>query len=129
MDELAKKWLIRAEYDLKTANCMFKTKRYLYVAFMCQQAIEKLLKTLIAQKGKEIPPIHNLVRLSEIAGIYPSMSLEYQEFLADLTPFAIEARYGDYRKSLSEIINQEGAKVYLLKTKEIFKWLKQKYIK
>jgi len=33
-----------AEYDLNPAEAMFQTKRYLYVAFMWQQAIEKLLK-------------------------------------------------------------------------------------
>ncbi|MBU0567233.1 HEPN domain-containing protein [bacterium] len=123
MDELSKKWVERSDYDLKTAEAMLKAERYLYVAFMCQQSLEKLLKAIIVQKGKEILPIHNLVRLAEIAGIYPSMDPGYQDFLADLTPFAIEARYGDYRESLLEIIDQKGAQVCLSKTKEVFKWL------
>jgi HEPN domain-containing protein len=36
-------WVDIARYDLDTADAMFKTGRWLYVAFMCQQAIEKLV--------------------------------------------------------------------------------------
>jgi len=35
-------WHDIAKYDLKTAQVMYKTGRWLYVVFMCQQAIEKL---------------------------------------------------------------------------------------
>ncbi|HNT28701.1 MAG TPA: HEPN domain-containing protein, partial [bacterium] len=37
-------WFEIAEYDLETARAMLKTKRYLYVGFMCHQTIEKALK-------------------------------------------------------------------------------------
>jgi HEPN domain-containing protein len=45
-DEKVKYWIDLAEYDLKkkTARAMLKTKRYLYVAFICHQVIEKMLK-------------------------------------------------------------------------------------
>jgi HEPN domain-containing protein len=36
-------WLDAAQYDLESANHNYKSKRWLYVAFMCQQAIEKLV--------------------------------------------------------------------------------------
>lgn len=39
-------WLDIADYDLETAKSMLTSGRYLYVVFMCQQAIEKLLKAL-----------------------------------------------------------------------------------
>ncbi len=126
MDELSKKWVERSEYDMETAKAMLKAKRYLYVGFMCQQSLEKLLKAIIVQQGKEILQIHNLVRLAEISGIYPSMNTEYQDFLANLTPFAIKARYGDYRENLLEIIDKKGAQAYLSKTEEVFKWLREK---
>lgn len=120
---LVRNYFERSKYDLDTAEAMLKAERYLYVAFMCQQSLEKLLKAIIVQKGKEILPIHNLVRLADIAGIYHSMDPRHQDFLADLTPFAIEARYGDYRESLLEIIDHKGAQECLSKTKEVFKWL------
>ena len=39
--EIFKYWHEVAAYDLETAKAMFESGRYLYVAFMCQQAIEK----------------------------------------------------------------------------------------
>ncbi|UCE08346.1 MAG: HEPN domain-containing protein [bacterium] len=40
-------WIEHAQYDLGTAEAMLISGRYLYVTFMCQQAIEKLLKAII----------------------------------------------------------------------------------
>lgn len=37
-------WLDIADYDLDTAEAMYQTGRWLYVAFMCHQVIEKTLK-------------------------------------------------------------------------------------
>jgi HEPN domain-containing protein len=34
-------WLDIAQYDLDTAAAMFAAGRWLYVVFMCQQAIER----------------------------------------------------------------------------------------
>jgi len=36
------------------------------------------------------------------------------------------ARYGNYKESLSEIINEEQAKEVYVKTEEIFQWLYRK---
>lgn len=126
MENITKKWLERARYDLDTAGAMHNARRYLYVAFMCQQSLEKLLKAIIIEKGKEVLRSHNLVRLAEVAGVYGLMNQEEQDFLADLTPFAIEARYGDYRSKLSEIIDRKTALGYFQKTKKAFKCLKRK---
>jgi len=57
-------WVDIANYDLETAEAMLKSKRYLYVGFMCHQAIEKMLKAIYSYKIQEMPPrIHNLARL------------------------------------------------------------------
>lgn len=42
-------WLDIAEYDLETAVAMQNSARYLYTVFMCQQALEKLLKAIYIQ--------------------------------------------------------------------------------
>jgi len=36
-------WIEISDYDLDTAEAMLESKRYLYVGFMCHQAIEKQL--------------------------------------------------------------------------------------
>ncbi len=65
-----KRWLEKAEYDLKTAEAMQVARRYLYVLFCCQQALEKLIKALIIKDSGELAPrIHNLVTLIEKAGL------------------------------------------------------------
>ena len=43
-DEQVQYWLDLADYDLDTAEAMHQTGRWLYVAFMCHQVIEKTLK-------------------------------------------------------------------------------------
>ena len=43
-------WLDGAEYDLQTANAMLETRRFLYVGFMCHQAVEKALKAVFVTR-------------------------------------------------------------------------------
>ena len=57
MDKIVEHWIERSQYDLDTAKVMFDAGRYLYVSYMCQQGIEKLLKAIIAQHGKENFPL------------------------------------------------------------------------
>jgi len=126
MDKIIEHWVERSQYDLDTAKIMLDTGRYLYVAYMCQQTVEKILKALIAQQGKENFPIHNLNRLAEIADISNELTPEQFNFIAELTPYHIEARYGDYKDRLSEIINKKKAEQVYTKTREIHKWIYQK---
>ena len=49
-------WFKQADYDMETAEFMFKGERYFYTVFMCHLSIEKALKGLIIQKNKEAPP-------------------------------------------------------------------------
>ena len=44
LDASVSYWVDIAEYDLKTAEAMLATERYLYVGFMCRQTIERFLK-------------------------------------------------------------------------------------
>lgn len=69
-------WMDRVEYDFETAQAMYKAGRYLYVVFMCQQAVEKTLKAILAFQGKEIKPIHHLSKLAELAGILSELNDE-----------------------------------------------------
>lgn len=68
-----KPWIEVSRYDLDTAKAMLRSRRYLYVLFICQQSLEKLFKAYVTAKTGEFPPrIHNLVRLGELAGNIPS---------------------------------------------------------
>ena len=43
-EEKVKYWLDLVDYDLDTAETLYNGGRWLYVAFMCHQVIEKVLK-------------------------------------------------------------------------------------
>jgi len=108
---------------------MLKTKRYLYVGFMCQQAVEKLLKALIASRKRSAPPrSHDLLRLAKDSGIIGEFSGEQIEFCAMLTPFCIETRYAEERERLAKLANASLARELLKKTKGLLKWLNQRLV-
>ena len=67
MNSIVRNWVATANYDLRTADAMYKAGRYLYVVFMCHLAIEKMLKAILAQRYPEdVPPkIHNLINLAQ----------------------------------------------------------------
>ena len=49
-------WIDIADYDIDTAEAMYQTGRWLYVAFMCHQVIEKTLKAYWCGTQPEDPP-------------------------------------------------------------------------
>lgn len=51
-----KEWFEQAEYDLKTAEAMFKSRRYIHAVFMCHLCIEKALKGLYTKRLSQTPP-------------------------------------------------------------------------
>lgn len=126
METVVKKWIERADYDLDTAKGLIKIRKYLYAAFMCQQAVEKLLKALITHKGGTPYPIHNLLRLAEDAQILEECENFDNGLLAELTPFCIKARYGEYKQKLSELCDRGTAISLYERTRKMFTWLREK---
>lgn len=130
-------WLDISEYDLETAEANYKSGRYLYVAFMCQQAIEKIMKGLhVLYLNKEAGRTHNIVRIFNIIfyesanrelipdADFDRIKEEYMEFFAELLYFYISGRYPTYKQKLSSLINKEKAKEVLDKSREVFEWLR-----
>ena len=83
-------WVALAEYDLETAKAMLDSGRYIYVAFTCQQSIEKLLKAIFVKEKKTTPPYsHNLKRLASETTILNEMDAEQIEFIEYLNIYYI----------------------------------------
>lgn len=111
-EEKIEYWLDIAEYDLETAAAMQNSGRYLYTVFMCQQALEKLLKAIhIQQKGEEAPRTHSLTQLVELLDL--SMSVEYLEIMGQLNAYYIKGRYPVYRQKLSHLLDARSAQTFL----------------
>ena len=108
---------------------MLKTKRYLYVGFMCNQAIEKILKAYYVKSKKIQPPYtHKLIRLAEECNLYKKeMNEEQKDFLDIITPLNIEARYPMEKQKIFEAVNNEYlCKNLIAKTEELIKWIEEK---
>lgn len=125
-------WEDVAEYDLVTAEAMLFSGRYLYVIFMCQQAIEKLVKGLfVLYKGEEPPRIHNIWNIFDRIFDIDKLGKEekivaekYFSFFDELLAYYISERYPSYKEKLSQSITKEKANEVLIKTKVVFSWLK-----
>jgi HEPN domain-containing protein len=126
-EEKAEHWLDVAEYDLETAVAIQNSGRYLYTVFMCQQALEKLLKAIhIQQKGEEAPRTHNLVHLLELLTL--PKKPEYLEIMAQLNAYYIKGRYPVYKQKLSQMLDPKSSQDFLTQTQEIFQWLKSQLL-
>ncbi|GAB6107418.1 HEPN domain-containing protein [Fusibacter bizertensis] len=94
-------WKEVAIYDLATAEAMFSSGRYLYVAFMCQQSIEKLVKGIyVFHFDEEAPRTHNiwilitrLIEENKMDNQLKSYILNNKLYFADLTYYYISERY------------------------------------
>lgn len=125
--EKYKKWLEMAEEDLDTALIMFKSGKYMYVSFMCQQALEKLSKGIYVYTfDKEAPFTHNInILLKDIDKVINSNEYkEYETLFATLTSFYIIGRYDVYKQKVSKKLDNKSSKELLSKSKEAFLWLK-----
>ena len=104
--EKFKYWLDHAQYDLETAEAMLKNDRWLYVIFMCQQAVEKVVKGLygLYLDFDEIPRIHNIKTLiKRFETQLPSTVTPAHCHLFDtLTGYYINNRYPDYTEELAQ---------------------------
>ena len=119
-------WLDIAQYDLETAGAMFDAGRWLYVVFMCQQAIEKVCKGLyLLFINDEIPRIHDINSiLTKFADKLPSVIDDDKRLLfAKLSAFYLNNRYPEYKDRLSLSLNREDVQSILEKTREAFAWL------
>ena len=126
-EEKIKHWIRIADEDLVVAQGMLKMKHYLYAGFMCQQAVEKILKGYFTKIKDEVPPfIHDLLKIAKKSEIYELLSEEQILLLGDLEPFYIEARYNDYKMKIAKSLTKDITKSILERTKEFVLWTKEK---
>ena len=135
MNTTYKKWLPYIERDLRVAQKLYRdalqdksTNWYdwMFIIWNCHQVAEKSLKMIIIAKDIELPYIHDLGRLYEIADI--EFAMEWKKILGSLGQYHITPKYPDLplKKSYPKA-NQMLAKKYLNFAATLFLWTK-KYI-
>lgn len=119
-------WRESAKEDLTVAGELFQMKRFHYCLFFCHLAIEKLLKGLVYKKTNDPPPkIHKLITLAEKADL--SISRQWEEDLAEMTTWNIQARYMEYKSEFYKRANKEYTDIWLKKAQEVYQWLSSHY--
>ncbi len=118
-------WIDLADYDIETAKAMLKTKRFLYIGFMCHQSIEKAIKAYHWKKTETEPAyIHNLLRLAEQSGLINEFNEKHTTLINQLNPLNIEARYPRSKEELLKTLNLKKCKSLLNQTEELLQWIK-----
>lgn len=127
MDERVEYWFELADYDIDTAKAMLQTKRYLYVGFMCHQTIEKAIKAIIARdcaKDEMPPKTHDLSKLAIRAKLIDAMAEEQQDFIEELNPLNIKARYPEHKEQIALTLTPQRCKAIVTRTEELLCWIK-----
>ncbi|MDY0344270.1 MAG: HEPN domain-containing protein [Lentimicrobium sp.] len=127
MNKRTEYWVDLSDYDLETAKAMLKSKRYLYVGFMCHLTIEKIFKAYFTLLKSTIAPFtHSLSLLARKGDFYEEFSAEQKDFIDQLEPLNIEARYPSHKERLLKSLTQEKCIEILNNTKLHQQWIKAK---
>lgn len=121
MKKETKYWLETAEYDFDTAKAMFRTRRYLYVIFMCHLCLEKMLKGCVVEFTSVFPPrTHNLDMLVEVTKL--KLPNDMSDFIRKLSSQSVPTRYPKDLKQFTRSQTQD----YLQQTEMVLLWLQQR---
>jgi HEPN domain-containing protein len=127
MSELKKttaNWIASAKYDIESARHMLKTRRYIYVIFLCHLAIEKMLKAVVAQSQERHPPYtHDLYELVALAHL--EIPTEHQSVIAQLNELSIATRYPEDFEQLVKHYPKTVAEQFWKQSKGLLKWLER----
>lgn len=126
-----KYWLMLSQYDLDTARVLIEGERWVYVAYMCQQALERQIKGMyVYHLGKEAPKSHNLGFLFEAVTAspgfqrtVPSAFLEErrdtcEDFLTEVMFFYMSDYPFSYKKIANRFIDEATANELYRRTRE-----------
>ena len=75
------------------------------------------------------PYTHNLIKLSVDSQLATLMSEEQNQFIDNMMPYNIEARYPQYKSAIASGLNENNATYILAQTKDIIQWIKLHTIK
>jgi len=127
MKEEIKNLIEQAEKDFEVAQKNFNLAEYYISAFLCQQAIEKILKAyFVVKKGKSAGTTHSLIYLAKETNV----PKQFYDFLGSLTPEFITTRYPDVAGDAPyKLYHKDKVQVYLNKSTELIKWIKNQISK
>ncbi|MCD4817913.1 MAG: HEPN domain-containing protein [Candidatus Cloacimonetes bacterium] len=121
IEKLIEYWINASANDVNTAELLINNDKYLNGLFFCHLVIEKAIKAHVVKNTQQmLPKSHNLFFLFEKANLKIEEKDKY--FLGILMKYQLEGRYPDYDPFIP---SKTTVTEYLIKTKEIFQWLKE----
>lgn len=95
ISQIVKDWIEKADHDLGSAKLIYLhiPKYFDTIAFHCQQATEKYLKSILVFKEIEFQRTHNLVYLLEILSTQIEINDELYDKAITLNEFSVQIRY------------------------------------
>lgn len=130
-------WLMLSDYDLGTIDCLIQGERWVYVAYLCQQAVERQLKGMyVYYNNAEAPKTHNLNFLfNKVTGSekfkqeadtarLQEHRAEAEDFLIDLMFYYMSDYPFSYKNISSRFVGRELALQLFAKAKETVHWLR-----
>ena len=101
--DIVKLWIEKADHDLGTAQVTFLYLPQYYdtIAFHCQQAVEKYLKSYLFFLGIDFKKQHSLNYLLSLISQQDDITNDVFDKASELEDFAVEIRYPDSTIELS----------------------------
>ena len=124
--DLVQAWLDQVHEDISAAECLLQGGHGLYVAFLCHQALEKVLKAYYLATHDDDPPyIHSHGRLLDICGLTDELPPENLRFIDFMVPMYIKARYPQQKLVAARLLDKETCLYIIDKTKELTQWIEE----
>ena len=130
-------WLMLSDYDLGTIDCLIAGERWVYVAYLCQQAVERQLKGMyVYYTNTEAPKTHNLnflfKKVTESEKFRQSVDMtqfaqhrgEAEDFLIDLMFYYMSDYSFSYKNISSRFVGKELALQLYAKARSTVDWLR-----
>lgn len=121
LDEETKKWLNKADSDLKHAGNALGDNDLDWAELASQQSAEKALKAVCIQNGFGLIKTHDLTILARKV----KAPLDIVQKGGLLNPFYTSARYPDVEELMDAEANKEAAKDAVKAAKAILQWCKK----
>ncbi|MBD3163624.1 HEPN domain-containing protein [Candidatus Woesearchaeota archaeon] len=121
MLEEVKRWISKAESDLKNAEDNLNINNYELSSFLSQQAVEKALKSLQIKTEKKFTKTHDILFLAKKLNL-PKKLLNHCD---KLNPVYIETRYPDASGEFASYTKEESEED-LGSAKEVLAWIGKK---
>ena len=130
-------WLMLSDYDLETIDALIAGKRWVYVAYLCQQATERQLKSMyVYYMDAEPPKTHNVSFLfSKVTAseafkrevdqeLFGQRKNQCEDFLVDVMFYYMSDYPFSYKNISSRFVGEELALALYARAKDFIAWLR-----